>query len=262
MENSGGGGGSGGGASSASGSRSNQNALNCGDCQYSAISKQDYIFHQMLKHSFTYNCKHCGRAFEAQTDVITHVLQEHWGDNDLSYKDKFEAHNGLNLNEMIPPTPMPAYPGQQPMNQFYSQYRASIKGQGNGGSHKKKQTGPVSLDFKCDQCDYATAQKWHLKQHISGVHLKEKPYKCHACSYAASRKNRLDHHIKVMHTKDAGFKCHFCDYRSDQKVYYEQHMTTVHFGYKSFGCLIQGCNYTTNYKPELDAHCASIHKNM
>ena len=256
------------------GGGSSSSPLRCDHCDHSAISKQDFLFHQMLRHSYTYNCKHCGRSFDSQTDVITHVLQEHWGDSDLSYKDKLEVNNGLNLSDIVPPVPgssslalgfdnNPLLGQQQQQQLLYSQYRASIK----DTKRKKQQLPASSLEYKCDQCEYATAQKWHLKQHISGVHLKEKPYKCGECSYAASRKNRLDHHVKVMHNHgresgsvQAAFKCHFCDYRSEQKVYYEQHMTTVHFGYKSFGCQAQGCSYTTNYRPELEAHCLSIHK--
>ena len=47
--------------------------------------------------------------------------------------------------------------------------------------------------FACDQCDYKTAQKRDLKNHIFN-HTGEKPFACNQCDYKTTRKDSLKIH--------------------------------------------------------------------
>merc|ERR1719362_2115847 len=55
--------------------------------------------------------------------------------------------------------------------------------------------------FKCNKCDYKTAQKAHLKKHVDSVHEGIKPYKCNICDYRTAEKTKLTIHTNSVHEK-------------------------------------------------------------
>ena len=55
--------------------------------------------------------------------------------------------------------------------------------------------------FKCNICDYETAQKGHLKKHKDSVHEGIKPYKCHICQFESATSSHVKRHITVVHEK-------------------------------------------------------------
>lgn len=52
---------------------------------------------------------------------------------------------------------------------------------------------------KCPYCDYSSARKYNLKQHIKTQHTHKdhKPFTCANCSYATKQKSHLTKHEKT-----------------------------------------------------------------
>ena len=44
--------------------------------------------------------------------------------------------------------------------------------------------------YSCDECDYKTNEKGHLKRHIESVHEQNK-YSCDECDYKAKQKSDI-----------------------------------------------------------------------
>jgi hypothetical protein len=48
-------------------------------------------------------------------------------------------------------------------------------------------------------CPKSFTQSNKLKEHISNVHERNKPYQCAACGYSAGLKGNVKHHIRGKH---------------------------------------------------------------
>ena len=66
--------------------------------------------------------------------------------------------------------------------------------------------------YKCDDCQYATANKYSLARHLT-THTGEKPYKCDECQFTAADKSSLTRHLTI-HTGENPYKCDECQYAS------------------------------------------------
>ena len=58
---------------------------------------------------------------------------------------------------------------------------------------KKKKTN----NFKCKECDYETAFRTFLKDHIAVVHSEKYPYVCKICKREFTAKMNLQKHNKI-----------------------------------------------------------------
>jgi KRAB domain-containing zinc finger protein len=54
-------------------------------------------------------------------------------------------------------------------------------------------------EFKCNICDYETAQSYNLKKHIDSIHKRIKPYECNMCEFETAHKPHLRKHINSVH---------------------------------------------------------------
>ena len=112
--------------------------------------------------------------------------------------------------------------------------------------------------FKCSICDYKTALKPHLKQHLESVHQGIKPFKCTLCEYKASLKVSLKKHMESVHEGIKPFKCSICDYETAVQPHLKRHIESAHKGFKPFKCDI--CNYETAQKSNLKRHIELVHE--
>ena len=80
-------------------------------------------------------------------------------------------------------------------------------------------------ELHCDQCDYKTHRKDHLKLHIAANH--DAPtFSCDQCDYTTTSAFRFEAHKKKPHkTKKTPkeHKCSWCDYRSKKKSHVTRH---------------------------------------
>ena len=68
--------------------------------------------------------------------------------------------------------------------------------------------------FKCDQCNYTSAEAGKVKVH-KRKHTGEKPPKCDQCSYCSNEASKVKLHMQKQ-TGDKPFKCDQCNYSATQ----------------------------------------------
>ena len=86
--------------------------------------------------------------------------------------------------------------------------------------------------FKYNICDFKTAQKRNLKNHIECIHEGKKQFKSHICDFKAAQKLQLKNHIQSVHERKKPYKCNICDLESVQKESLKIHIESVHEGTK------------------------------
>ena len=79
--------------------------------------------------------------------------------------------------------------------------------------------------LKCDEsdCDYSTASKKHLDDHVLSVQKdrakeseigKEFEFHCNECSFSVGKKRRLKIHVLIKHFGVVRFICSLCSYKN------------------------------------------------
>ena len=112
-------------------------------------------------------------------------------------------------------------------------------------AHLRVHTENVHEGFKydCTNCDYKSGNKSNLKRHVEKDHLGI-TYTCELCKQIFNDKNRLKRHVDVKHN-ELLFKCDNCQYKSANKSYLENHILVQHNGV-TFDCSI--CQHKSNSK--------------
>ena len=109
--------------------------------------------------------------------------------------------------------------------------------------------------FKCENCDYSTGYKQHLKQHVDFVH-KGIGHLCDHCGFKARDKGQLKNHVLVTH-RGVRFKCRLCDFEAKSKGNLKQHVESIHKGLRH-SC--EFCAYSTPYVMNLKTHIKVAHE--
>ena len=84
--------------------------------------------------------------------------------------------------------------------------------------------------YPCDQCNYKTTQKGHLKRHIQSIHEGVK-FPCDQCKYKATFKGNLLLHKRAIHESIKYFNkypCDQCDYKTTRKQQLLKHIKSRH----------------------------------
>ncbi|CAH1778724.1 unnamed protein product [Owenia fusiformis] len=141
----------------------------------------------------------------------------------------------------------------------------------------------VESVHKCEECDYSSANKHYLKQHIDLVHNASRIYKCPFCDYAGKRSHSLKEHL-IIHSNDRPFectqcnatfrkkghltnhikmhatRCEICDFKleCESKENIVEHMRSAHGKQEVFFC--SECNFFTVAKERVVAHIDTGHK--
>ena len=83
-----------------------------------------------------------------------------------------------------------------------------------------------SVEYECIQCEYKTAVKGTLKQHIQSIHEGIK-YPCNHCDHEATQRGNLQTHIQSKH-EGIKYPCNQCDYQSTEKGSLKRHIQSQH----------------------------------
>ena len=100
----------------------------------------------------------------------------------------------------------------------------------------------LEKSFKCSECYYSSADRCHLKRHVQFKHSLEKPFKCSECDYSSAHRSHLKMHVQYKHTLEKPFKCSECDYSSADRSHLKRHVQFKHSLEKPFKC--SECDYS------------------
>ncbi len=109
-----------------------------------------------------------------------------------------------------------------------------------------KNTKNIIKSNKCNQCQYASSHKGHLRAHMK-THSGEKLNTCNQCDFASSYASALKTHL-ISHSGERPNKCNQCDYASRNL---RDHLKT-HSREKSNKC--NQCDYTCARASNLKRH--------
>jgi len=89
----------------------------------------------------------------------------------------------------------------------YDKCKKAFKSKDRLNTHKKKTH--FSKNLKCNFCNYKTAYKTNLKEHINGKHIKEIVYICNYqdCDFKTFWPSNLKTHINAKHTNKVKYAC-------------------------------------------------------
>ena len=118
--------------------------------------------------------------------------------------------------------------------------------------HKNENSERPKKTYNCEQCSYVAKHISNFSKHLL-VHSDEKKFPCSYCKYRASTKSRIKAHIMAKHSQLRPFACDLCDYRSAQRGNLKIHIRTAHTE-EPPALVCQYCSYKTHKKPHLDAH--------
>ena len=115
-------------------------------------------------------------------------------------------------------------------------------------------------DFQCVTCGMAFSLKMTLKKH-NLIHTGVKEQKCPTCGKLFLRRENMLQHIKRAHTH-VGIKDQVCTHcgKGFDKSKLKRHIETVHEGIKRFKCHL--CTNAYGQSHELKKHLMSFHKKI
>ena len=91
--------------------------------------------------------------------------------------------------------------------------------------HKQKHH---SLNFKCDQCDFKTKDKSHMKRHFAFKHAGLR-YNCDVCDYQSAYSKDVRRHGNIKHSdRTKTHNCTICKYKTHTAIYLKRHTKKKH----------------------------------
>ena len=85
---------------------------------------------------------------------------------------------------------------------------------GNVRKHWKEVHNESITVFKCQECDFQTKSKYHLKAHITAKHQGIR-YDCNFCDFQTAYTKALRRHTETKHNNgESPFKCDQCDFQA------------------------------------------------
>ena len=107
--------------------------------------------------------------------------------------------------------------------------------------------------FICDECDFEATNSSSIKSHTRSKHINEKQYKCENCEYRTKEKHHLREHKQSEHEKRS-VSCTECDFKTNTKETLEKHMK-VAMGHKQK----MMCKYYKNNRCRFGKFCRFQH---
>merc|ERR1712062_545181 len=116
--------------------------------------------------------------------------------------------------------------------------------------------------FSCDQCNYLSYKKEHVKRHINFIHKQLRNHVCHHCGKAYTLQKHLSKHLFKDHNEGAPterkYKCDQCDKSYELPQNLKIHKATNHQKNVSYPSPV--CSKTFLFKGSLYAHVKHVHE--
>ena len=107
----------------------------------------------------------------------------------------------------------------------------------SAGSFRQHRYTHEDPKFFCDQCEYATTRRYHLKRHLQAVHEGVK-HPCDQCSFQASDSSVLVQHRKSLH-EYVRYRCGECEFTAKSPAHVRKHRKCEHEGLR-YSCSVCG----------------------
>ena len=96
-----------------------------------------------------------------------------------------------------------------------------------------------------------------MREHISTVHEKIRPYMCPICNKSFGQKSSLPGHIASVHEGKRPYACKVYDKHFVAKQGLQKHEATVHEGKRPYEC--KNCDKCFEAKQDLKIHISKVH---
>lgn len=253
----------------------------CELCSYQTDSKSHLRRHQGSVHSTKkpYRCHLCKMEFSRSEKAKEHFMNLH---SDVPYDSR-------KMRKFLPMTKEPNKAAVDTFTKIKLLYKdldgSPEKSATNGTNASKKEKKDVGNDaddddddlsmselqeksktfssrgdgskpYMCLKCDYASRDIWHLKRHISDVHLMRKDFKCKICTYATNRQHRFICHMRT----HGEIFCFYCDYSNIKLDVFKQHLqlcSALHKMSTEVQCRL--CELDCKDHESLKEHMSTVH---
>ena len=198
--------------------------INCEFCDFSTMSKGQFIKHMTKEHKGAkgFMCETCGKKFSTDKSMEVHQKVVH--ENQKPYKCE--------------------------LCDYVAGQKASLVGHMQGVHENKK-------PHVCDHCGYSTVSKSTLNNHVRMVHEKRRPHVCSVCARTFASRHGLHTHVQLIHEQQTPHCCEVCGRRFKRKPELINHVRCVHEG-KYHVCQICGHNFYSSRN--LERHVLVVHE--
>ena len=229
----------------------------CWQCDFICSTKSTLSTHVKKIHDL-YKCDHCSDEFSKRWLLKRHSIRVHCTkDYKCDQCEHATSHQG-DLSQHVEKV-------HGPKSFLCSRCSSKFPGQRELKRHEKAVHDQVR-DYKCDKCDYATARKDNLADHITRVHG-EKGFKCVCCENVYSSKKELILHLAKVHEKLKVIECDECDYATSKGKEMKRHVEKQHLkkGAARKEDTIHKCdqcNYASSNRSKLVRHVRGVHNKI
>ena len=228
----------------------------CPICDIDFATKEEVENHNLAVHEGKkpYQCSSCDQSFLKKDWLRQHINQVH--EKKLPFlcsQCGFKARKKGGLKKHIETVHEGIKPIETP-KQICSICGTSVI---NLKVHTELVHGDGKKPHECTLCEYKTATKGALNQHIKTVHEKVLPHMCHLCDYRCPNLSTLKQHIKTVHEK-VRVTCDTCNATFSSKNTLATHIKFVHEGSVSFECSY--CGFKFPDKQGLKRHVDAVHE--
>ena len=96
-------------------------------------------------------------------------------------------------------------------------------------SHVQRVHKKVEGSHACHLCTKKYHSKQRLESHINGVHLHKKPHQCDFCDFCSAYRGHVKDHIRASH-EAVKYPCPYpmCNHQSSYKGNLDKHIRNIH----------------------------------
>lgn len=168
-----------------------------------------YLRQQTPKEMF--KCDQCTREFNARTSLASHVRRAH---SDQPGDKKVV---GLRFHPYV----------CKVCNRGFKVPTSLL-------AHARVHSTTEDRKYHCEQCNSSFKRAEHLRIHINGIHLKQRPYACSFCPRTFSQSGDRNQHLKS-HSSVKPFQCDFCQKQFKLQKALRTHLR-IHTGERPYHC--------------------------